>query len=186
MIRGRRGADDRPAPRDLPLARVIVYGVLVGLVAGLIGAGGGFLVVPALALLGGLAMPASVGTSLLVIAMQSLAGFAGHLATTTLYWGLAAAVTTAAIAGALIGARLAGRVRPEALVGPSVGLCWPCRSSWSSSRSDRCPRQCVVVDRYRHRRDGRRARRRSPSGNAVAPRCGQRRKDTTADRVRSG
>ncbi len=71
--------------------------------------------VPALALLGGLAMPAAVGTSLLVIAMQSLAGFAGHLATTTLHWGLAGAVTAAAIGGALAGARVAGRVRPDVL-----------------------------------------------------------------------
>lgn len=115
MIRGRRVDADRAVPRDLPVARVISYGVLVGLVAGLIGAGGGFLVVPALALLGGLAMPAAVGTSLLVIAMQSLAGFAGHIETTTIHWGLAAAVTAAAVAGALFGARLADRLRPEVL-----------------------------------------------------------------------
>jgi uncharacterized protein len=115
MIRGRRVNTDQPTPRELPVARVVTYGLLIGLVAGLVGAGGGFLVVPALALLGGLAMPAAVGTSLLVIAMQSLAGFAGHLATTTLHWGLAAAVTTAAVAGALLGARLAGRTRPDVL-----------------------------------------------------------------------
>lgn len=115
MIRGRPVREDQRSPRDLPVARVITYGVLIGLVAGLIGAGGGFLVVPALALLGGLAVPAAVGTSLLVIAMQSLAGFAGHLATTALHWGLAAAVTMAAVTGALLGARLAGRAPPEVL-----------------------------------------------------------------------
>ena len=114
MLRGRRAAH-RPAPHDLPAARIIPYGVAVGLVAGLVGAGGGFLVVPALALLGGLTMPAAVGTSLLVIAMQSLAGFAGHLPTTTVHWGLAGAVTTAAIGGALLGARLAGHVHPDRL-----------------------------------------------------------------------
>ena len=115
MIRGRRLRDDRPPAGDLPVARVVAVGLLVGSVAGLVGAGGGFLVVPALALLGGQAMPAAVATSLLVIAMQSLAGFTGHLAATTIHWGLAAAVTAAAVVGALIGARLSGRVRPEAL-----------------------------------------------------------------------
>jgi uncharacterized protein len=115
MIGGRRVRDDRLPAGDLPVARVVTFGFLVGSVAGLVGAGGGFLVVPALALLGGLAMPAAIATSLLVIALQSLAGFAGHLATTTLHWGLAAAVTAAAVAGALIGARVAGRVRPEVL-----------------------------------------------------------------------
>jgi uncharacterized membrane protein YfcA len=54
-------------------------GVVVGGVTGLVGAGGGFLIVPALVLLGGLAMREAVGTSLLVIALNSLAGFAGYL-----------------------------------------------------------------------------------------------------------
>ena len=50
------------------------------MISGLVGAGGGFLLVPALALLGGLPMPVAVGTSLVVISMQSFAGLAGHLA----------------------------------------------------------------------------------------------------------
>ena len=51
-------------------------------------------------------MPIAVGTSLVVIAMQSFAGFAGHLATEQIDWRLAAFVTAAAVAGALIGGRL--------------------------------------------------------------------------------
>jgi uncharacterized membrane protein YfcA len=112
MIRGRR---DAPVPRERSAAQVAPYGAAVGLVAGLVGAGGGFLVVPALVLLGGLAMPAAVGTSLLVIAMQSLAGFAGHLSSTTVHWGLTAAVTAAAVGGGLLGARLVDRIRPDRL-----------------------------------------------------------------------
>jgi hypothetical protein len=81
----------------------------------MVGAGGGFLVVPALALLGGLSMPAAIGTSLLVIAMQSFAGLAGHLSTTTLHWEFALALTAAAVSGGLVGARLARHVRPERL-----------------------------------------------------------------------
>jgi uncharacterized membrane protein YfcA len=114
MIRGRRDAPDRPAP-ERPATQIAPYGAAVGLVAGLVGAGGGFLIVPALVLLGGLAMPTAIGTSLLVIALQSLAGFAGHLASTTVHWGLTAAVTAAAITGGLLGARLLDRIRPDRL-----------------------------------------------------------------------
>ncbi|MEV0899504.1 sulfite exporter TauE/SafE family protein [Actinoplanes sp. NPDC049802] len=115
MIRGRRSRPDRPVPHELPVLRVIADGLAVGLVTGLVGAGGGFLVVPALALLGGLPMPVAVGTSLLVIAMKSFAGLAGYLAGVHIDWGLAAAVTTAAIAGSLLGGKLAARIREDLL-----------------------------------------------------------------------
>ncbi len=62
------------ATSALPVVKIVLEGVVVGLVTGLVGAGGGFLVVPALALLGGLPMPVAVGTSLVVIAMKSFAG----------------------------------------------------------------------------------------------------------------
>ncbi len=71
--------------------------------------------VPALALLGGLPMPVAVGTSLVVIAMKSFAGFAGHLPSVQIDWRLAAFVTAAAVVGALIGARLTAMVNPDAL-----------------------------------------------------------------------
>ncbi|PSK66309.1 hypothetical protein B0E53_01764 [Micromonospora sp. MH33] len=115
MIRGRRGAEGRPVPHELPVLRVILDGVVVGLVTGLVGAGGGFLVVPALALLGGLPMPVAVGTSLVVIAMKSFAGLAGYLSSVSINWGLAAAVTAAAIAGSFVGGRLAGRIPADIL-----------------------------------------------------------------------
>jgi len=115
MIRGRRSAPDKPVPHELPVLKVIAEGIVVGLVTGLVGAGGGFLVVPALALLGGLPMPVAVGTSLVVIAMKSFAGFAGYLSSVHVNWGLAAAVTAAAVLGSLAGGRLAGRVREDLL-----------------------------------------------------------------------
>lgn len=120
MIRGRRANGGRPVPHELPVLRVLLDGVVVGLVTGLVGAGGGFLVVPALALLGGLPMPVAVGTSLVVIAMKSFAGLAGYLSTISIDWGLAAMVTTAAVAGSLAGARLAGRV-PEVVLRRTFG-----------------------------------------------------------------
>ncbi|MET7709577.1 sulfite exporter TauE/SafE family protein [Micromonospora sp. NPDC005413] len=115
MIRGRRNAEGRAVPHELPVLRVILDGVVVGLVTGLVGAGGGFLVVPALALLGGLPMPVAVGTSLVVIAMKSIAGLAGYLSSVHINWGLAAAVTVAAIAGSFAGGRLAGRIPADIL-----------------------------------------------------------------------
>jgi uncharacterized membrane protein YfcA len=115
MIRGRRDRATKEHDGELPVGKVVVEGLVVGLVTGLVGAGGGFLVVPALALLGGLSMPVAVGTSLVVIAMKSFAGLGGYLTTVTLDWALVGGVTAAAIAGSFIGARLAGRVAEAAL-----------------------------------------------------------------------
>ena len=84
-------------------------------VAGIVGAGGGFLVVPALVLLGGLPMSVAVGTSLLVIAMKSFAGLAGYLPSVSLDWPLVLGVTAAAVAGSFVGARLAGVIPEQAL-----------------------------------------------------------------------
>lgn len=117
MLRGRK---DRNTPEaddggHLPVPKIIAEGLVVGLVTGLVGAGGGFLVVPALALLGGLPMPVAVGTSLVVIAMKSFAGLAGYLSSVQIDWAVALAVTTAAVVGALIGARLTAMVKPDAL-----------------------------------------------------------------------
>ncbi|MFB6624018.1 sulfite exporter TauE/SafE family protein [Streptomyces sp. NPDC056374] len=97
------------------LAGLAAKGLAVGAVTGLVGSGGGFLVVPALAVLGGLPMGLAVGTSLLVIAMNSFAGLAGHLAGVTIDWGLALAVTGAAVIGSTVGARLAGRIAQDTL-----------------------------------------------------------------------
>ncbi|WP_067599104.1 sulfite exporter TauE/SafE family protein [Nocardiopsis listeri] len=121
MLRGRAGATDRAEePGALPLRRIIPDGVAVGAITGLVGAGGGFLVVPALALLGGLAMPVAVGTSLLVIAMKSFAGLTGYLTSVSPDWALVVMVTAAAIAGSLVGSLLTSRV-PEAALRKGFG-----------------------------------------------------------------
>ncbi|MEU7072145.1 sulfite exporter TauE/SafE family protein [Streptomyces narbonensis] len=117
MLRtSRRGQEGgRPARGDLPLGHVAVEGPVVGAVTGLVGSGGGFLVVPALVVLGGLPMGIAVGTSLLVIAMNSFAGLAGHLSGAAIDWPLALTVTVTAVAGSLAGGRLAGRVAQDVL-----------------------------------------------------------------------
>ncbi|MFJ7956283.1 sulfite exporter TauE/SafE family protein [Streptomyces sp. NPDC096319] len=107
-----KGNEDRP---ERPLRRLAAEGLAVGAVTGLVGSGGGFLVVPALALLGGLPMGVAVGTSLLVIGMNSFAGLAGHLSGVGIDWGLALTVTAAAVAGSVVGGRLSGRIPQETL-----------------------------------------------------------------------
>lgn len=115
MLRGRKNIDASGGGHHLPVPKIIAEGLVVGLVTGLVGAGGGFLVVPALALLGGLPMPIAVGTSLVVIAMKSFAGLGGYLSSVQINWTVALAVTAAAVAGALVGARLTALVDPDAL-----------------------------------------------------------------------
>lgn len=96
--------------RDLPVGKVLIEGAIVGVVTGVVGAGGGFLVVPALVLLGGLSMEVAVGTSLVVIAMKSFAGLAGHLGHVDVDWRITLAITAAAVIGSVIGGRLAERI----------------------------------------------------------------------------
>ena len=113
-----RSGDDSPAPgavAALPYAKIAAEGLAVGAFTGLVGAGGGFLVVPALAILSGLPMRAAVGTSLLVIAMKSLSGFAAYVTHVSIDYELAAVVVIAAVGGALVGARLTSAVSPQRL-----------------------------------------------------------------------
>ncbi|WP_182875721.1 TSUP family transporter [Microbispora sp. H10670] len=115
MIRGRRPAGPAPARKDLPILHVVAEGVVVGLVTGVVGAGGGFLVVPALVLLDGMPMATAVATSLVVIAMKSFAGLAGYLQTVPVDWSIALPVTAAAVVGGLAGGWLAGRIQADRL-----------------------------------------------------------------------
>lgn len=116
MLRGGKQVEpDESAAHELPVGRVVLDGIVVGAVTGLVGAGGGFLVVPALALLGGLPMTVAVGTSLVVIAMKSMAGLVGYLQSVSIDWGLALGVTAAAVVGTVIGERIAGKVSQEGL-----------------------------------------------------------------------
>ncbi|MBN8609959.1 MAG: sulfite exporter TauE/SafE family protein [Deltaproteobacteria bacterium] len=135
MMRGRKvapasasgpaPATDAPPARasdgDLPIAKVLGEGLVVGAVTGLVGAGGGFLVVPALVLLGGLSMEVAVGTSLVVIAMKSFAGFAGYLGHAHIDWTIAGVVSASAVVGSLGGGALASKVSPDGL---RKGFAW--------------------------------------------------------------
>lgn len=112
MLRGRKDESSGSAPA---IGRVLVLGAAVGLLSGLVGAGGGFLIVPALTLFGGLALREAIGTSLFVITLQSFAGFAGHVGHVQLDWALVGIVAAAAVAGAVLGAYAGKKVPVSAL-----------------------------------------------------------------------
>ncbi len=78
MSRSALGGDESAASKH-PLWKIVIEGVAVGIVTGLVGVGGGFLIVPALVLLGGLSMRLAVGTSLVIIALKSATGFIKYL-----------------------------------------------------------------------------------------------------------
>jgi uncharacterized membrane protein YfcA len=92
--------------------KVLVAGSGIGFLTGLFGVGGGFVIVPALTLLLGLAMPEAIGTSLLVIAINSGVALLLRLGHNTIEWRVAIPFTLAAIAGVLTGKRLADRLDP--------------------------------------------------------------------------
>ena len=96
------------------LTLVVVEGLVVGVVTGLVGVGGGFLIVPALLVLG-LPMKEAVGTSLLVIALKSFAGFAGYLPQVEVDWEFIVSFTAIAIVGIWIGAHVVQFVSQKTL-----------------------------------------------------------------------
>lgn len=114
MIRGRKESTSHQRD-DLPLTHILIDGLIIGIVTGLVGAGGGFLVVPALVLLGGLPMRVAIGTSLMVIAMKAAAGLLGYLHSVPIDWSLAVPFATLAVIGGLIGTRLTGRLDADKL-----------------------------------------------------------------------
>lgn len=93
----------------------IVSGAVVGVLTGFLGVGGGFLIVPALVMLVGLPIRQAVGTSLIVIAMNSLAGLLGHLSSTPIDLVLIGIFVVAGFGGALAGTRLARIIKPDQL-----------------------------------------------------------------------
>jgi hypothetical protein len=100
----------RPAIDPRRILTVLAAGTAVGFLTGLFGVGGGFVIVPALALVMKLPMPQAIGTSLLVIAVNSAVALAARLATTSIDWAVTAPFTVSAVAGVLAGGRVADRI----------------------------------------------------------------------------
>jgi hypothetical protein len=110
LVRQRSPQVSTQRPDDLRLWKVLAGGASVGLLTGILGVGGGFLIVPALVMLVGMPMHQAVGTSLVVIAMNSLAGFMGHLSGITLDLPLILTFISTGVLGTFVGARLGKRL----------------------------------------------------------------------------
>ena len=116
MIR-KKGCEENKEEKDqkfnYPL--ILIEGLLVGVVTGLVGAGGGFLIIPALVFLSKLPMKEAIGTSLIIIAAKSLLGFFGESSETIIDWQLISSVTLFAAVGIFIGMYISKKVNAAKL-----------------------------------------------------------------------
>lgn len=103
MIRNKRKDSGEESAVKYNYPMIVIEGVVVGVLTGIVGAGGGFLIIPALVLLAKLPMKKAVGTSLLIIAFKSLIGFLGDVQNMVIDWTFLLAFTSVAIIGILFG-----------------------------------------------------------------------------------
>lgn len=97
------------------LVASVAVGVAVGFLAGMFGVGGGFVIVPALVLLLGVEMKFAIGTSLVIIVINSAAGLAAHATTTVIDWPPTLVFTSGAVLAALLAAHVGSRANPDRL-----------------------------------------------------------------------
>ena len=127
MLRGTSSVPPAAGATDhrRPIAKLALDGVAVGALTGFVGVGGGFMIVPALVLLGRLDMHRAVGTSLVIIALKSFAGFAQYLVVLdaldlAVDWQVIGVFTAIGIAGSVVGNRIGRRV-PQATLKRGFG-----------------------------------------------------------------
>lgn len=114
MIRGKKKVEtDNEKQRSILV--LLLYGVGIGLVTGLLGAGGGFLLIPALVFFARLEMKTAIGTSLSIIAMNSLIGFASDVWFLTIDWVLLLSVSVLAVVGIFVGMQLGKNISGKSL-----------------------------------------------------------------------
>lgn len=116
MIKGKKDRKPMEAHPMVRVALMATIGLIVGVVAGFVGAGGGFLIIPALVFIAGLSMRIAVGTSLMIIAFQSLLGFAGDLSRGLMVnWSLLGPVVAFAVIGIILGSAVAHKIKEQKL-----------------------------------------------------------------------
>lgn len=118
MIRSKKKTDSKTKEVDSfshSMALIVFGGALVGILTGFVGAGGGFLIIPTLVLLARLDMKMAVGTSLLIIAVKSLIGFAGDVANVTIDWIFLLEFTLLSVIGIFVGSYLSRFIEGEKL-----------------------------------------------------------------------
>lgn len=111
MIKPSKNKLDEDIPMQYNYPMILLEGTLVGVLTGLVGAGGGFLIIPALVILAKMPMKLAVGTSLFIIAAKSLIGFIGDVQTTPeLDWSLLLIFTAFSVLGIFIGIALSKKI----------------------------------------------------------------------------
>jgi uncharacterized membrane protein YfcA len=106
--------ENTPMKYNYPM--ILLEGTVVGLLTGLVGAGGGFLIIPALVILARMPMKLAVGTSLFIIAAKSLIGFIGDLqGSQVIAWNLLGSFTAFAVVGIFIGIWLSKKISGDKL-----------------------------------------------------------------------
>lgn len=108
MIRQNKQADVKDNKSGYLM--VVLQGILIGTLTGLIGAGGGFLIIPALVGMLGMPMKSAIGTSLAIIAINSLSGFLFSLSHTSIHWLFLLGITFMAVVGIFIGSYISRRI----------------------------------------------------------------------------
>ncbi|MEO8413115.1 MAG: sulfite exporter TauE/SafE family protein [Ginsengibacter sp.] len=107
--------DDHSKPKGAHIVKLLMYGVAIGLATGFLGAGGGFLLIPALVLIFKMPMKQAIGTSLLIIALNSLIGFTGDIGHFIIDWKFLGIITLIAIAGIFAGGFLTRKIEGDKL-----------------------------------------------------------------------
>jgi uncharacterized protein len=115
MIKNGVNENEKESVQNFNYPMILLEGIVVGVLTGLVGAGGGFLIIPALVLFSKLPMKMAVGTSLIIIAAKSLIGFTGDLSHYEMDWNLLFIVTAAAVVGIFIGNAVNKKVHGERL-----------------------------------------------------------------------
>lgn len=106
---------------EFQYTHIAIHGIAVGILTGVVGVGGGFLIVPALVLLSGLPMKQAIGTSLSIVALKSFAGFAGYAGAVDINYSLMANFTAIAIVASFIGTLISHRL-PAAMLQRGFGV----------------------------------------------------------------
>jgi len=106
---------------EFEYTHIAIHGIAVGILTGVVGVGGGFLIIPALVLLSGLPMKQAIGTSLSIVAIKSFAGFSGYAGAVEINYSLMVSFTTIAIAGSFVGSVISNRL-PAALLQRGFGI----------------------------------------------------------------
>ncbi|MGV3685047.1 MAG: sulfite exporter TauE/SafE family protein [Daejeonella sp.] len=108
-------ASDKECTECIKFFKLLGYGIAIGILTGILGAGGGFLLIPALVFLVKLPMKKAIGTSLMIISLNSLIGFTGDLGHTLIDWKFLLVITLIAMGGVLIGGVIGKKVEGEKL-----------------------------------------------------------------------